>query len=365
VINLTQSFQDFQARLISEGKIARTEKQNPLSKKYQDISKAAQELAKSGDLNLRHIRTWSKQDDMGVPIQLRRFFIPDRFAAENALRYIRNLLPNYWTRVYFQHKALKDDLNIIIDLGFEFILEEHPVTETPFVRDVYEAKGFKFNSRYLRYVYLAGQIRKYELLKENTYQVHIDVGNFYGGLQAILKYYFPLTTFISVELEHQLFRSYIFHKQMFPETIQIVGLIEFEKYARGANKKDSVFIYLLPEDFDFIGGQIEVDLLTNYLSYGEMSRQNFENYYTSITNLKAKRIHLVNRFISSPRIDPTYDSDISVFDYILSSHKKFFFDIFPIHHYMLIKRKFLKSFGFRNASSPQFEMMLERLDVQE
>ena len=362
-MNLTTTFQEFQSRLISKEEIYEEKTQNKLSRKYQDITIAAQELAKSGKLSDKHIRTWSKQDDMGVPVQLRRFLIRDQFFCYNILRFIRNLLPTYWVSNYFQHKALKDDLNIVINSGFESILREHPVSETYFARDIYYRRKFKFNSRYLRYVYLAGQVRKNKLLEENKHQVHVDVGNFYGGLQALLKCYYPKTTFVSVELEHQLFRSYIFHKHMFPSTQQIVGLKEFNEYSTGRATLESAFIYLLPVDFDYIAKYLKIDLLTNHLSYGEMSRTNFINYHTSATTLNARNIHLVNRFVSSPAIDPTYDSDVTVLDYILKSHEIIYFDVFPIHHYMITKRKLLNSFGFRNVSSPQFEMILKRLDA--
>ena len=150
---------------------------------------------------------------------------------------------------------------------------------------------------------------------------------------------------------------------MFPSTQQIVGLKELEVYSRGRAKLESAFIYLLPVDFDNIAKYLEIDLLTNHFSYGEMSRSNFTNYHTSATTLTARNIHLVNRFVSSPAVEPTYDSDVTVFDYVLKSHKIFYFDVFPIHHFMITKRKLFNSIGFRNVSSPQFEMILKRLDA--
>ena len=362
-MDLTITLQEFQGRLVSKEDIHEKETQNKLSRKYQDITIAAQELAKSGRLTTKHIRTWSKQDDLGVPVQLRRFLLRDQFIYYNIGRFIRNMFPTYWVSTYFQRKALEDDLNIVIKFGFESILREHPVTETYFVRDVYYQRKFEFNSRYLRYVYIAGQVRKNKLLEEDKHQVHVDVGNFYGGLQALLKCYYPKTTFISVELEHQLFRSYIFHKHMFPSTQQIVGIKEFNEYVTGGATLEPAFIYLLPVDFDYISKYLKIDLLTNHLSYGEMSRSNFTNYHTSATTLTARNIHLVNRFVSSPAVEPTYDSDVTVFDYVLKSHKIFYFDVFPIHHFMITKRKLFNSIGFRNVSSPQFEMILKRLDA--
>ena len=49
-MNLTTTFQEFQSRLISKEEIYEEKTQNKLSRKYQDITIAAQELAKSGKL---------------------------------------------------------------------------------------------------------------------------------------------------------------------------------------------------------------------------------------------------------------------------------------------------------------------------
>jgi putative sugar O-methyltransferase len=354
-----QAIQDkyklFQDRLIGSTDNGQSS-ESSLSPKYKEISRAADVELNKGTFKNKHIRSWARQDDMGVPVQLRRLGNLDSFFLQNSLRFIRQFLPTHWLKIYFQKSALVDDLRIIIDQGFDEILKQNPVTNTPYVRDIYSYKDFKFNSRYLRYVYITGQIMKYGLLEKDQKQVHVDIGNFYGGLQALLKKYFPETTFISVELPHQLYRSYLFHEELYPSVEKFVGLKEFNKYVNDPGRKPS-FVYLLPQDFDGISELEKIDLLSNFLSFGEMSDENFQSYFKSITFKKTKKFYFVNRFISSPTIDPTFDSKINLPDYFLKDRKVWLLDVFPIHHYMITRRRLLGKNGFRNMSSPQFELI--------
>ena len=357
--NFAASFDDFKSWLsLSDEEIKSDE--SLLSEKYIHISKAAQELFRQNKFRLRHIRTWSMQDDMGVPVQFRRLIDVDAFFFENLTRFLRNLNPLLLPRSYFQKVALLDDLRIIEESGAIDILLANPVDKTPHVRDVYRRGLYKFNARYLRYVYLTNQIRKNDLLSQHRFQIHLDIGNFYGGLQALLKTYYPKTTFISIELPHQLFRSYLFHSELFPNTEQIVGLEQFSSFMSNP-RREPAFVYLLPRDFDQIGDLCEIDLLSNYLSFGEMSEENFNRYLASKTIKRVKKFHFVNRFISNPRFDPTFNANIKLPDYFIAGTRIKLLDVFPVHHYSITRRSLLGRKGFRNASSPQFELIQERV----
>jgi putative sugar O-methyltransferase len=357
--SFTATFDNFKSCLsLSQEEIESDE--SLLSEKYIQISKAAQELFAQDKFRVRHIRTWSMQDDMGVPVQFRRLLDVDAFFFENLVRFLRSLNPLLLPIFYFQKVALLDDLRIIQESGAIDILLANPVDETPHVRDVYRRGLYKFNSRYLRYIYLANQIRKNDLLSQERYQIHLDIGNFYGGLQALLKTYYPKTTFISIELPHQLFRSYLFHSELYPDTEKIVGLEQFVSYMSNPVRKPA-FVYLLPRDFDQLGDLCEINLLSNYLSFGEMSEENFKRYLESKTIKRVKKFHFVNRFVSNPRFDPTFNANIKLPDYFIAGTRVKLLDIFPIHHYSITRRKLLGRKGYRNASSPQFELIQERM----
>lgn len=356
--NSAQIYSEFSIRLNNGIQNTNLESKK-LSSKYQKISKIAEEEILSGNFSNRHIKSWSQQDDLGVPIQLRRLINIDEFFLENLLCLLRDFLPHNFLKKEFKKHALQDDLNVLSHLGFISILKQNPLLGTPFTRDIYFSNKLSFNSRYLRYIYIVGQIEKYKLLSQDKKQTHVDIGNYYGGLQTLLYKKFPHTSFVSIELPHQLFRSYLYHKKMFPDATQIVGVKELEYY-QNQREEFGCFIYLLPEDYDLIHNYRKINLLTNFLSFGEMSRYNFDNYMKSPSTLKSKKYYFVNRFISSPSLDKTYDADITVNDYFIKETKLLNFDIFPIHHYMITKRKFLNSNWYRNVASPQFELIQVR-----
>ena len=108
-----------------------------LSPKYTEISRAAELELKKGAFSSKHLRSWSRQDDMGVPVQLKRLGYLDSFFLQNTLRFFRQSLPTQWLKTYFQKSALLDDLEIVIHNGFDQILSDNPITNTPFVRDIY------------------------------------------------------------------------------------------------------------------------------------------------------------------------------------------------------------------------------------
>lgn len=360
--NSNEQFEEFMRKLSKNPYNVDTIKNSSLSGKYESISVAALSHIETNSFNLKTIKNWSKQDDMGVPIQISRLKAFNAFYIQNFIRFLRNTYPKRWLIQFFQRQSLRDDLQIVIEKKYDDILRNNPVSKIPFTRDVYYKKGMSFNSRYLRYVYLVGQIRKFNLLGNALNEIHVDIGNFYGGLQVLLKQYYPKTTFISIELPHQLFRSYLFHRMMFPQSESYIGVNGFENYLENRTENAGAFIYLLPSDYHVIGDKVVPDLITNYASFGEMSRKNFEEYLNSRTTLKAQRFHFVNRFISSPTLDPTYLNDINIRDYFIENTAINFFDIFPIHHHSITKRLFLGKRGYRNNSSPSFELILTRID---
>jgi hypothetical protein len=69
---------------------------------------------------------------------------------------------------------------------------------------------------------------------------------------------------------------------------------------------------------------------------------------------------LVNRFVSSPFFEKTYDTDITVMDYIDYDSQVSYFDMFPMHHYAIYNRDVLGAKGFRNVSSPYFELIIKK-----
>ena len=161
-----------------------------------------------------------------------------------------------------------------------------------------------------------------------------------------------------VDFPHQLLRSYIFLKNLFPESNHIVST-DFTDANELKNLKGS-FIYVTVNDFNKIN-DINYNLITNLFSFGEMKRETFKYYFDSDAIKNSENILLVNRFVSSPFFEQTYDTDINVLDYInLKSHKINYFDVFPIGHYYTPFRLLYDLKRDRPISSPYFECVLKR-----
>ena len=102
--------------------------------------------------------------------------------------------------------------------------------------------------------------------------------------------------------------------------------------------------------------------VSNFVSLGEMRREHFNTYMTSQLFTRSKIMYLVNRFVSAPFFEKTYDSDITFLDYLNVNRKIQYFDIFPIHHYLLMNRTVLGSLSYRNISSSYFEIISKQND---
>ena len=101
----------------------------------------------------------------------------------------------------------------------------------------------------------------------------------------------------------------------------------------------------------------KINLSTNFFSFGEMRKQIFLEYINSNFFKKSDISFLVNRFVSSPFFEKTYDSDLNIMDYSNLGRDITYFDIFPIHHFFLNKRLLFTRKFYRNLSSPYFEMV--------
>ena len=118
-------------------------------------------------------------------------------------------------------------------------------------------------------------------------------------------------------------------------------------------------MYVKVSEFDKLSN-LNADLVSNFFSFGEMKRNVFFKYYESNLLNKCKNIYLINRFVSSPFFEQTYDTDLNIFDYDKNAYEQKYFDIFPMHHYFNFKRSIFGRNTKRPASSPYFEIILSK-----
>lgn len=328
---------------------------NDIDNKHKSIIESAYQQFSKG-VGIGSIKNWDKQSDMSIPRQLSFLQVKHRGLFKAFFIYFAKLLLRR-EEDRFIKSTLLDDLEIIKSKtnGSRF-LSDNPVHLTPGSDLFYEYQGTTITSRWLRYIYTLQQIQSNGLLKDD--QIWVDVGSYYGGLAGLVKKYFPDVRIVLVDFHHQLCRSYVYLSELYPEAEHIFpnGVPQYQNLD-GLPK--GAILYVPASEYGVIQHS-KVDLFTNSFSLGEMRRSIFNSYVNSPLYQQAKSVYLINRFVSAPFFEPTYDTDLSILDYKLEMDKVTYFDIFPIHHYMLLNRNVLGRKELRNVSSPYFEVIINQ-----
>ncbi len=298
------------------------------------------------DINPDNIRNWSMQDDIGCPPYLFDYLNRNGRKVFNLAKFIKRKIFQYKVNSNLKNSIL-DDIAIIESLDGRNLLASNPVNQTPGNPAFARFGDYFVNNRWMRYVYIAQKMKLNKMLEPNS--TWIDIGSFYGGLQGIVYKENNSTKIILVDFYHQLFRSYAYLHELFPTAVHNLGI-----ESTLSDKSKSSFNYVHINDFYKLD-TLEVDLITNFFSLGEMSREYFESYKNSPILAKSTRIYTVNRFISAPFFEPTYDNKTTIIDYHFPRHDLHNLDVFPIHHFNLLKRNLLGKERFRNTSSSYFE----------
>jgi len=315
----------------------------------------AKAYAEINDFDFENFRNWAGQGDLGAPSQLSFDALKVNGWKRTTLRFIyRKLFRRKSEQMLIQ--GLLDDIALIKLIHADDLMRENPVHTTPGVGDFYKVNGVTVNVRWLRYVYFAKRILDLNVLGQGG--VWVDVGSYYGGLQGIVRKYCPRSRIVLVDFNHQLCRSYIYMSSLYPEANHVLP-DQFEEFSSFLEFPEGSIIYVPVTQFDDISSQ-SVDLATNFFSFGEMRRSIFDQYLDSEIFSKAAKQFIVNRFVSAPFFEKTYDTDLTIIDYLRSDRSLDYFDVCPIHHYMLVERELFGRYGPRNISSPYFEIISSR-----
>ena len=290
---------------------------------------------------------WESQSNLGAPFQLSL-----KKMKYSSFRQILSNFKNIFIQNYFNKISFFDDLEIIKkNKGFT-IIKDSPVHLSLGSTDLFFLdKNISTNNRWNRYIYLASQIKNHKLLN-NKSKNWLDIGSFYGGLQIILKKYYKNQNFYLLDFNHQLCRSYVLLNKLYPNANHVLP-----NQITTKRNNTNTFYYVPVQNLDKIKNT-KFDLVTNFFSFGEMSKPFFDHYFKNKIINDAKIIYLVNRVVSSPWFEPTYKNDLNIFDYENKNFKTDFFDIFPIHHYKNVKRNLFGRNSFRPISSPYFEKIM-------
>jgi putative sugar O-methyltransferase len=309
------------------------------------IDNAYTQIDKSNNFSFRN---WTFQTDLGAPSQI-------NLKLGIFLGFIRPLYKKIfqWKQEASILQALLDDIHIINSIDATHLLEENPVHKTPGYSNYYRIGNNTVNFRWLRYIYLAKRIFDLNILKNGG--VWLDIGPYYGGLQGLVLKYNPKARIVLLDFHHQLCRSYIYLSKLYPNANHVFP-DQINKISSFQSLPEASIVYVPVNQFKIISNY-KVDITTNFFSFGEMKRDFFISYMSSDVVSKSKFLYLVNRFVSAPFFEPTYDTDLNIFDYIDKDRKVDYFDIFPMHHYYSAFRKLFGRNGSRNVSSSYFEQI--------
>lgn len=321
------------------------------SKHIEVVSKSISNIQ---NLTIENFRNWEGQSDLEIPAAINLF--------NQSPSKLPKAIAKYIYRKAFRRQedrsialSLRDDIAVIESIGGSNLLRENPVDLTPGKTSFSKIKGYKVNPRWLRYIYLTQRMRNERLLNPDT--IWVDIGSYYGGLQGLVRKYEPNLRMVMVDFHHQLCRSYVYLSLLYPNAKHILPDEINHSYNLENLPKGSI-LYCPALEFERICNS-KADLVTNFFSFGEMRPETFQSYYSSKLITNAVNLYLVNRFVSSPFFEKTYDTDLSILDYMTRESRVEYFDVFPIHHFMAFERELFGVNGLRNTSSAYFEMLFK------
>jgi len=328
-----------------------------IDNKHKKVISNAYDLLNSG-FTIESLRNWEGQSDMGVPSGYSIFSkaaIGDASHSKGFAGFLGIISEKVSAKLQhlFSFSTLLDDISIVEMVGGKDFLVDNPQIDTPGAYKYPLVNGYSVSARWIRYIYLLTQIRNQQLLGQSD--IWVDVGSFYGGLQGLVKKYFPKSRIVLVDFHHQLLRSYLYLSAQYPESKHFLPS-EVDQFSKLSDLPEGAFLYVPVNDYHKIADK-KANLVSNFFSLGEMRKEYFASYMDSDLFRNADRLYLVNRFVSSPFFEKTYDTNVNVQDYQINGRKSRYFDVFPVNHYMIVRRKLFERNFFRNTSSSYFELI--------
>lgn len=249
-------------------------------------------------------------------------FIPDYPYRKNNFLNVRNILDGGRRG---QKKVLRSSLRVVAERGFGPFLEKYPCSAVGNPNTAYH-KGSRYTYRWNRHIYLLGLFKQTLEARLGADFTCMDIGSSYGVFSSLVKKECPKSRHVLVDFFEQLVLAHYFLGMEFPGA-RIATL----KDIYNLNSIDAEFIkkhdfILVPVEYYKKVAPQTVDLVSNFFSFGEMSKEAFDYYQKSEPFLSARYFFTVNGFYSQP----VYDNNISILDYSLNDFEKLHFDISPL-----------------------------------
>ena len=314
----------------------------------------------------KNFRNWSLHNDCGAPYQF-NFYSLKSYGLLKFLRYSLGVCKSNILHGNHQRNYFFDDIKIINLINSFDILEKCPVHKPPGNNIAYFLNNkISSNLRWSRYIYFTGILRNF-YKDEGLPKTILDIGSFYGGFQYVIKNIFPSSKQILVDFPHQLSRSLLFLKESFPNS-NFYGIYDnktFENFFNNHSEINYDFLFLSTDFYHkfseiISNNNLNIDLVTNFYSFGEMRKNTFESYLNSYLIKNAKTLYFCNRFDSSPFYEKTYQDKSTILDYLINGFEIKLIQNSGIHQYQMPVRKLFDKVMSRPISSGYFDLIQSR-----
>ena len=252
-------------------------------------------------------------------------------------------------------RVLNEALEVLEENGCQDLLQKYPChpAGNPYV---YRRHGFSYTFRWSKHIYSLNLFNKIMAEKLGEGFLSLDIGSSYGIFPSLLKREHPTSHHILVDFPEQLILAYYFLGTCIPGAT-IAGVKEIME--QKTLDRDFFMQYdfcLLPYSLyqDIVPGTL--DMVSNFASLGEMSRDWFNYYIKSPTFTTAKYFFTANRIQSYPG----YDTDLKIVDYpVWDADKTFHFGISPVFSNVYMYQRKNLFFNERVGYPPYFEYIGE------
>ena len=257
-------------------------------------------------------------------------------------------------------KLLEDVYRFIQEQDLDDLALANPVTNAG--STIYFAKkGMRYTYRWIRHIWFLSLFNKHLAPHIGKINSIMDIGSSYGVFPYLIKRNYPDTHFILVDLPEQNAVAHYHLKSEMPEC----RIASFEEVSR-ADRITRDFI----NNYDFIllpcfyldkleGGS--ADLVTNFVSFNEMSPEWLNFYLQSAAFKNSEFLFTVNRIIK----EQNPGVKISILDMPLNDYEPIHFDVCPYFKW-LYRGKYFLGIPYQSEKvwhDPVYEFIGRRKDI--
>ena len=224
-----------------------------------------------------------------------------------------------------EFKSLYDAYNFIKVHNLEDLLKDNPTSKTgnPYL---FKKGEFRYTRRWIRHIYFLSLFKKHLEPQKDKIKTIMDIGSSWGTFPHIIKKNYPDTRFLLVDLPEQLALAHYYLKTEMPDC-RIATYKDIEKVDKITPEFMDNYDFVLVPCFDhnkIAAGT--VDLVTNFASLCEMSKEWFNMYVQSEAFKTSKFFFIWNSVIK----EKNPGGFISLLDYPFAVLETMYFNNSPL-----------------------------------